>query len=307
MYAIRGSTAASENEALVERERTGTGPTANVEWVAGCLADLRATGEDETLVLLLGGRSAYDFRVRVAQSHLRGDMSPSHWSHTALVDAVGEPVGATVLREVSLEPRGSVGCPATTNTVIHAARLVRRPRAGAQHRGPQRAGAALRVAGAQRGRGPARADLGPRAAHPAAGRRRPAGAAAAVAGLRVGRGALGRPAPRRRRAAVGGDDRDAGQRGRLDLTPGLDSRAATPEGFWQTARWWHTYFELQDRPPVHSFCWVPDRLDYAAPRSRRVRLRTTAETAPGQGVVWSGRVEPGPAGYGGRSAGGGPR
>lgn len=270
MYAIRGSTATSENEALVERERTGTGPTANVEWVAGCLADLRATGEDETLVLLLGGRSAYDFRVRVAQSHLRGDMSPSHWSHTALVDAVGEPVGATVLREVSLEPREGFGMPATTNAVqstpldwyadpalVPNIAVLSVPAPPSEWQG--------RSEGAGR---PEQTSVLEQLTQQRVVVDLPALLLRWLAFV-WGVGRSGNP-------LLDGDGLPSAvmietlvSAAGFDLTPGLDSRAATPEGFWQTARWWHTYFELQDRPPVRGFYWVPDRLDYAAPRSRR--------------------------------------
>src|SRR5882724_2235361 len=36
-------------------------------------------------ILLLGGASVSDFRVRVAQSHLRGDLLPSFWSSAGIL------------------------------------------------------------------------------------------------------------------------------------------------------------------------------------------------------------------------------
>ena len=32
-----------------------------------------------------------------------------------------------------------------------------------------------------------------------------------------------------------------------DLTPGLESRASCLEAIWQAAKWWHGYYEEQNR------------------------------------------------------------
>ena len=269
MYAIRGSTATSQNEIFAERERTSTGRTANLDWLADRLADLGAPDEGETLVLLLGGRSAYDFRVRVAQSHLRDDMSPSHWSHAALVDAVADPLGSTSLREVALEPRDGFGMPATTNAVqtttldwyadpelvpniavlcVPTPTSAWRGRSDAPGRSEQTS--VLEQFTQQR----VIVDM------PALVLR--------WLGFVWGVGKSGNP-------VLDGDGVPSAvmietlvTAAGYDLTPRLDSRAATPEGFWQTARWWHTYFALQDRRPVRGYYWVADRLDYAPSRLR---------------------------------------
>lgn len=268
MYAIRGSTATSKYDDFVERERTTTGPTANLDWVGGCLADLEVSEAGETLVLLLGGRSAYDFRLRVAQSHLRADMTPSHWSHAALVDSVGDPVGTSALREVSLEPRDGFGMPSATNAVQSstldwyadpdlvpniALLCVPTPPDGwrGRNEAPGRSEQASVIEQFSQQR--VIVDL--------------PGLVLRWMGFVWGAGQSGNP-------LLDGDGVPSAvmietlvSAAGYDLTPGLDSRAATPEGFWQTALWWHTYFELQDRPPVRGFYCVTDRLEYAPPRS----------------------------------------
>lgn len=269
MYAIRGSTATSQYDGFTGRERSGTGPTANLEWISDRLAELGGSTHEQTLVLLVGGRSPYDFRLRVAQSHLRDDLTPSHWSHAALLDDVGDPLGSTVVREVSLEPRDGFGMPATDNAVQTttldwyadpqvvpniAVLSVPVPSAAWQARrdAPGRAEqtSVLEQLTQQR----VIVDL------PALVLR--------WLGFVWGAGRAGNP-------LVEGDGVPSAvlietlvSAAGYDLTPGLDSRAATPEGFWQTARWWHTYFALQDRRPVRGYYWVADRLDYAPSRLR---------------------------------------
>ncbi|HEV8516320.1 MAG TPA: hypothetical protein VGQ47_01615 [Candidatus Limnocylindrales bacterium] len=75
MFALRQSAAERPNTALAELEpkRAET----NRAW-------LDRAGADEG-VLLLGGASLVDFRVRVAQSLVRHDLTPSHWSMAGIL------------------------------------------------------------------------------------------------------------------------------------------------------------------------------------------------------------------------------
>ena len=59
-------------------------------------------------IVLVGGSSLLDFRLRVAQSHVRHDMQPSHWSHAALIDE-GNLNEDVRLLEVSLAPSTGFG------------------------------------------------------------------------------------------------------------------------------------------------------------------------------------------------------
>jgi hypothetical protein len=69
MISIRRSPARERNDQIRERE---AGTRSNREWLAES-----TLGEG---ILLLGGSSVIDFRLRVAQSHLRADLTPSCWS-----------------------------------------------------------------------------------------------------------------------------------------------------------------------------------------------------------------------------------
>lgn len=88
MFAMRRSGAAAPNAGLVERapeRREG-----NVAWLARA-----GVGRG---VLLIGGASLVDVRLRWAQAALRADLTPSHWSFAALMED-----GGNVL-SVPLEP-----------------------------------------------------------------------------------------------------------------------------------------------------------------------------------------------------------
>jgi hypothetical protein len=80
MIPIRDSPATVPNEQLA-RTTPQTGQS-NVAWLR--------SGRLRQGVLLLGGASTTDFRLRVAQSGLRSDLSPSYWSMCGLlIDGAG--------------------------------------------------------------------------------------------------------------------------------------------------------------------------------------------------------------------------
>ena len=72
---LRRSDVARENPLL--KELSGVTAASNVDW-------LKAAGYRDG-VLLLGGTSIVDFRMRVAQSELRQDLLPSFWSTCGLL------------------------------------------------------------------------------------------------------------------------------------------------------------------------------------------------------------------------------
>ena len=79
MISIRDSPTDEQNEQLQELPpEPGEG---NAAWLAR--APLRNG------IVLLGGASLADFRLRVAQSQLRSDLTPSYWSLCGLFDADG--------------------------------------------------------------------------------------------------------------------------------------------------------------------------------------------------------------------------
>ena len=115
MIPMRQSTATSQNSLLIPDEggpgagalAMPMGPAADVGprrrgSAGGNVAWLRRARQRHGIgrpgdVILLGGASIADFRVRVAQSHARSDLTPSYWSTVGLIaDArtfLGVPLG----------------------------------------------------------------------------------------------------------------------------------------------------------------------------------------------------------------------
>ncbi|HGG56627.1 MAG TPA: hypothetical protein ENK31_02395 [Nannocystis exedens] len=79
MINARISLHAARNPEIMELARApGEG---NAAWIIRALGQMNS----EARILLVGGTTVADFRLRVAQSHLRHDLKPSFWSHAALV------------------------------------------------------------------------------------------------------------------------------------------------------------------------------------------------------------------------------
>ena len=68
-------------------------------------------GGSHIRLLLVGGTSNISARLRFAQSDMRSNLSPSNWSHIALLPS------ASSTREISLEPPGGFGHPPSRNAV----------------------------------------------------------------------------------------------------------------------------------------------------------------------------------------------
>ena len=59
----------------------------NLEWLKRAYASFELDDLAQwSFIVLAGGKNVVSFRIRVAQSHLRGDMLPSFWSECALFD-----------------------------------------------------------------------------------------------------------------------------------------------------------------------------------------------------------------------------
>jgi hypothetical protein len=43
----------------------------------------------------------------------------------------------------------------------------------------------------------------------------------------------------------------------FDLTPGLESRSSCPEAIWQAAKWWHEYYQRDNRPALTGAYFTP--------------------------------------------------
>src|SRR4051794_12729825 len=78
MLPVRRANATSQNPSFREDKaaRAGEG---NLAWMTRACRPVRGIGSDGD-VILLGGTSLAEFRVRVAQSQVRDDLTPSYWS-----------------------------------------------------------------------------------------------------------------------------------------------------------------------------------------------------------------------------------
>ncbi|MEV0720662.1 hypothetical protein [Asanoa sp. NPDC050611] len=226
----------------------------NLDWLG---RELAGPAVDGTHLLLVGGRDHIGFRLRVAQAHLRHDLSPSHWSHAALLGPGTPEVGATATYEVSLDPPRGFGVPTAANA-LQVGRL---------------------DAYADPGRFPNIALL--RLPVPAVEWQRPSTAEQISVLERfrkqrsvldvtelvlqwlaflwgVGRAAnplldgYGVPSAAMIEVvlnAVG-----------YDVTPALESRASCPEAIWQAAKWWHPYYSERTPSPITGAWHVSDRI-----------------------------------------------
>lgn len=243
-----------------QKARSGEG---NVAWVARAVNELEERGPegdgdvgDPTYLLLTGGRGATSFRLRVAQSHLRHDLSPSHWSCVSLIHSDPPVQDDTALVEVSLEPlfgfnpaangiQGTFldqyGDPAATPNL--AVLRVPVPRSRWRQKATPTSIPLLEQLAKQRGVIDLQSIL--------------TSWLAFVWSTPEGSNPLlddvGIPAGIAVEALVSA----AG----YDLCPGLDSRAACPESIWQTARWWHPYYQDQGIPPVRGAWTIRHRID----------------------------------------------
>jgi hypothetical protein len=78
------------------------------------------TPDSETDLLLIGGTAAVDFRLRVAQSHARDDLSPSAFSHAAVLVPAARGAQRRKLWEIPLSGAVASAYPPATNGVVES-------------------------------------------------------------------------------------------------------------------------------------------------------------------------------------------
>jgi hypothetical protein len=224
MLNITQSHAEEANPNLVQNIRKDE--ETNVEW----LARVMPAGGENARLALLGGRNRCAFRLRVAQSHARQGLTPSHWSHVVLLEPHGAKAGSAQVIEISLE-RGFKTFPPATNAV-QTARI-------SSYANP-RWYPNICVLDL-----PVKWEPTLEAARKFQTQRSVADAVellvvwmSFVWGVgRVGNpllDGLGMPSAVMVEYVVGA----AG----YDLTPGLANRSSCPEAIWQSARWWHDFY-----------------------------------------------------------------
>jgi hypothetical protein len=226
MIRFRISTATEVNPQLKEIPDI---KLSNVEWLQKHGGEYLREGS----LLLLGGSSIIDFRLRVAQSHARSDLRPSLWSHVAIL--MERQRRTWVLNEVSLmPPKGFDDVPSRNarqdNTLDHYAdpqlwcniALLSFPIDGKEVQdGIQRL---------SRDRGIV--DLGelivPWLAY--------------VWGV----GNAGNPLLQDKGLPSAAFAETVMSIAGLELTPGLSSQSSCPEAIWQSAKWWYQFYAQTD-------------------------------------------------------------
>jgi hypothetical protein len=222
MIRFRISTAAEVNPQLKEIRDTRL---SNVEWVQKHGSEYLREGS----LLLLGGSSIIDFRLRVAQSHARSDMRPSLWSHVAILTERQRRTWG--LSEVSLmPPKGFDDVPTRNarqdNTLEHYAdpqlwsniALLSFPVDGKEVQG-----------GIQRlSRDRGIVDLGELIIPWLA--------------FAWGVGSAGNPLLQDKGLPSAAFAETVMSIAGLELTPGLSSQSSCPEAIWQAAKWWYQFY-----------------------------------------------------------------
>lgn len=274
MLPIRGSSAASpkkKNFKLSKRRREED----NLDWLKRQLDELQAQDEPGTLVLLLGGTSIYDFRLQFAQSQLRHDLTPSHWSHAAIISTPSRSVGNSRLLEASLEPSAGFQLPSMYNGV-QGALLKRYADPGIY---PNIA--LIRVP-----------------VDPKLWRSQVEGQKSILDQFAEQRVVVDVPTQILEWLAYvwgAGDQGNPLMRGHgipaatvietligaagYDMCPGLDSSASSPEAFWQTAKWWQDYYDEMQLASMATRYFVADQVEGTEARGTRASGGATKKTA----------------------------
>lgn len=209
----------------------------NIDWLRDCLPE----DPTQAVLVMVGGRSPTDFRLRTAQSQVRSDLAPSRWSHVMLLSDPSQRETATVY-EISLEPLRGFEFPTPQNGVQEGE--LRR------YADPDRFPniAVLKVPVPQK-------DVEAALERYKKQRAVLDGVDLIVRWLAyvwgVGRNGnplldgFGIPSAAMLEIVVGA----AG----FDLTPGLESRSSCPEAISQAAKYWHEYYEDQQKTALSGF------------------------------------------------------
>ena len=238
MLNIISSNADSPSPLFTESPREGGED--NLKW----LGRQPTADAQQTMLVLVGGRSPTAFRLRVAQSHLRHDLTPSHWSHIILLGEGASNLGRTPVYEISLEPKAGFGFPPPSNAMqqgeLGAYRSPRTyPNIARLEIPVSRSEVMLALARFQQQRAVVDAlELLLRWLAFAWGVGRTGNP------LLDGQGLPSAAMLETVLGAVG-----------FDLTPGLESRASCPEAIWQASKWWHDYYTRENRrAPTGAYC-----------------------------------------------------
>ncbi|MCE4573822.1 hypothetical protein [Caballeronia sp. CLC5] len=241
----RRSRAAARNKYLIPQAREKN--EGNVGWINRALENLPLKSiQRHSFVLLIGGADPLSFRLRLAQAHVRSDLSPSSWSGASFISVQDKSANKdTEVVNVSLSPRtwypphgfAPICNAIQTDTLAHFDSPKRFPNL-ALLVWPV-AGDAIQKSLAQLRRERIAIDLSSLML-------RWMGYAwgCGVPSNPLGEG-FGMPSAAMLETAFAANG--------FDLTPGLESRSSCPEAIWQSASWWHEYYSKDTRKPQHIY------------------------------------------------------
>jgi hypothetical protein len=244
------------------QEQARQGQENNIAWLERLLKE-EIGGKDKGVyahILLLGGKNPVDFRLRVAQSQLRHDLVPSHWSHALLLGTLESDLARTTIYEISLQPERGFGFPPPTNGVQEG--QLGQYRSSRHY--PNIALLSITV--------PAEVQVDPdknfqRQVMDALGKFKSQRVVLDALDLMLkwlayawGTGhsdnplldGVGIPAAAMLEMVFGAVG--------FDLTPGLESRASCPEAIWQAAKWWYQYYERKGQETCQGAYHIGHRL-----------------------------------------------
>lgn len=211
-------------------EATRRGREDNMQWLKRNLP----RNANTTTIVLVGGPSGADFRLRVAQSHLRHDLTPSHWSHAMLITGLAQTLGQTEVVEISLTPPNGFDRPVETNAI----QIGRIDAYRSKERFPNIAVISIPVE--------------PVKIQRSLSRYKAQRAVLDTVELLViwlsfawGVGRTSNPLFDGNGIPSAAMIEVVVSSSGYELTPGLASRASCPEAIWQSARWWHKFYERE--------------------------------------------------------------
>ncbi|HSN04004.1 MAG TPA: hypothetical protein VLS44_03420 [Nitrospira sp.] len=209
-------------------------------------------------LVLVGGTDPVSFRLRVAQAHIRHDLTPSSWSHVVLI----HPDPSRRVYEISLEPRGGFRYPVPTNGLQLGTIEHYRDRAAYPN---------IALLGIPSGDTLVWAKIR-RAVHQFQKQRTLLDAMELIVrwlGFVWGAGRAGNPLLEGYGIPSSAMLEIVFSALGHDLTPGLESRSSCPEAIWQAVKWWHEYYGEEGRNQPRCLHRVDHQLVPAAGEGRR--------------------------------------
>lgn len=228
----------------------------NSAWCERVIQEIGTAGKKNTYILLLGGSDTMAFRLRAAQSHLRGDMLPSFWSEAMLLalKADNQLAVADVIHVPLIQPEGPAFSPRNNGVVVRPLQDFDNP-----DRYPNVALIALPV--------PQSSILDNvekfRKSRPTLDALEHVVRWLAYA---WGAGNTSNPLYENYGLPSACMLETVFAAANLDITPGLESRVSCPEAIWAAARFWQSYFkEFKGDNELVGCYWTPHEYSIAEP------------------------------------------